>query len=191
MQSNWYDFPLANMDYSTTSSASCSFPLQTTPSLSAPPSRSSHGNSRSQETLPTVQTSSSGLDINLEGSPARSLLPSTNSKESNCTENKKKYLLRVARNPARPKNSSSESSCHKKFFFNDLDEFKNGFESWMKNQFKDPLFCWDSFELENPLRKEKLPNKEDLMEELEFVWDAYQSDRAAFFLVPKQVGAFA
>ncbi|EPS45850.1 hypothetical protein H072_275 [Dactylellina haptotyla CBS 200.50] len=100
-------------------------------------------------------------------------------------DNKKKYLLRVARNPA--VSCSTESSRHKKFFFDDVNEFRNGFESWMKSQFFDPLFCWDSFELENPQRKAVLSSKEDVIDELEFVWDTWRTDRVGFLLVPKNI----
>ncbi|KAK6530649.1 hypothetical protein TWF281_007488 [Arthrobotrys megalospora] len=101
-------------------------------------------------------------------------------------EAEKRYLLRVARNPARPR-TSSESPGHKRFSFDNMNEFGSNFEIWVKSQFYDPPFCWKSWEFECPSRKERFTNNAEVMEELEFVWDAYRTNRAALFLVPKQV----
>ncbi|KAK6530648.1 hypothetical protein TWF281_007487 [Arthrobotrys megalospora] len=99
----------------------------------------------------------------------------------------KKYLLCITRNPALSKPFSSEGSGIKKFFFDDLNEFRVNFDVWMKNQFYDPAFCWGFWEIENPLTKQRFTNTEAVVENLEFTWLAYRSTEAAFYLVPKQI----
>ncbi|EWC48925.1 hypothetical protein DRE_00230 [Drechslerella stenobrocha 248] len=111
------------------------------------------------------------------------------SKENEKDRSGKRYLLRVARNPSRRNCSSLESSGHKKFFFDNVKDFRHSFEKWMANQFTEPAFCWDDWEFENPLREERLPSQDELVNEMEFMMDAYRSDRTAFFLVPKRVEA--
>ncbi|KAK6514815.1 hypothetical protein TWF506_007177 [Arthrobotrys conoides] len=102
----------------------------------------------------------------------------------------RKYLLRVARKPALPKGTSSETSSSKKFYFDDMEEFKANFENWMKAQFYDPGFCWGLWELENPGRQERLSDMQAVVDELEFMLLAYRSNEAALFLVPKQFDGF-
>ncbi|KAF3208292.1 hypothetical protein TWF192_002815 [Orbilia oligospora] len=96
-----------------------------------------------------------------------------------------KYLLRVARKPALPKGTSSETSSSKKFYFDNMEEFKANFENWMKTQFYDPEFCWGLWELENPGRQERLSDMQAVVDELEFMLLAYRSNEAALFLVGK------
>ncbi|TGJ72779.1 hypothetical protein EYR41_004649 [Orbilia oligospora] len=105
---------------------------------------------------------------------------------SNCGR-EGKYLLRVARKPALPKGTSSETSSSKKFYFDNMEEFKANFENWMKAQFYDPGFCWGLWELENPGRQERLSDMQAVVDELEFMLLAYRSNEAALFLVGKHL----
>ncbi|KAJ6257400.1 hypothetical protein Dda_8289 [Drechslerella dactyloides] len=128
-------------------------------------------------------------EFDLETRSIKEAAPSKENEKENQKE--KKYLLRVARNPSARKRATSEASRHKRFYFNDMDEFKREFDAWMVRQFHEPAFCWNAWEFENPLRKERLPSQDELFDELEFVMDAYRSERAAFFLVPKGIEGVA
>ncbi|RVD83709.1 uncharacterized protein DFL_005488 [Arthrobotrys flagrans] len=112
--------------------------------------------------------------------------PPATAQKPNCGR-EKKYLLLVARKPALPKGTSSETSSSKKFYFDNMEEFKANFENWMKVQFYDPGFCWGWWELENPERQQRLPDIQAVIDELEFMWLAHRSNEAALFLVGKHV----
>ncbi|KAJ6257402.1 hypothetical protein Dda_8291 [Drechslerella dactyloides] len=101
----------------------------------------------------------------------------------------KKYVFQVARKPALPKHTTSETSLPKKFLFDDMDEFRKGFESWMTFQFHDPPFSWDTSEFENPDRSVRLQSLDELVAELDFkyVMDPHLSRNAGCFLVLKEV----
>ncbi|KAK6359125.1 hypothetical protein TWF696_000291 [Orbilia brochopaga] len=101
---------------------------------------------------------------------------------------KKKYILRIARKSRPRKQISSESSRPKDFCFDEIREFEGTFEIWMKQRFFYPMFSWDAWEFENPVRQERLTTQDELIDELQFMICAYRTETVAFFLVPKEVG---
>ncbi|EPS36481.1 hypothetical protein H072_10009 [Dactylellina haptotyla CBS 200.50] len=97
----------------------------------------------------------------------------------------KKYTVRIRRRDRSPNQQSSEKKGPQKFQFDDIDEFQRDFEAWMFQTFSDPVFCWQAWEFENPKSNERISDLEGMADELEFIWDAYRTEGAAFFLVPK------
>ncbi|KAF3921265.1 hypothetical protein ABW21_db0206332 [Orbilia brochopaga] len=97
----------------------------------------------------------------------------------------KRYQLLISRNPAVP--YSTEKPGHRKFSFDTFEEFLRNFDAFMQSEFNEPLFEWGNWELLNPKSKLRLSNTEDVMNDLDFTFVAFDKQRAALWLVPKEV----
>ncbi|EPS43146.1 hypothetical protein H072_2930 [Dactylellina haptotyla CBS 200.50] len=112
-------------------------------------------------------------------------VPNTTIEHSNYSDYKnEEYQLIVRRYPINP--SSSEPRGLRRFSFNSLDEFPTNFEIWLKEQFTDPSFNWDHWELMVPESRCRLSSVFDVRDELDFQYAAYRSFKAALYLVAKE-----
>ncbi|EPS37527.1 hypothetical protein H072_8809 [Dactylellina haptotyla CBS 200.50] len=95
----------------------------------------------------------------------------------------KRRMLHIARR--HEPSESEEAKGPKRFFFENISEIRQDFEEWMTTNFFDPEFSWACWELVNPHRNSRLSSVGELVEELEFTFLCYQTDRLALLLVRK------
>ncbi|KAK6542048.1 hypothetical protein TWF694_007820 [Orbilia ellipsospora] len=97
----------------------------------------------------------------------------------------KKYTLRVRRQEKHTDHRTVKNRGPQKFQFDSMEEFRDRFETWMIQTFSDPLFDWREWEFEDPKGSDRISDLDALADELEWIWDAYRTEGAAFFLVRK------
>ncbi|EGX44053.1 hypothetical protein AOL_s00210g214 [Orbilia oligospora ATCC 24927] len=98
---------------------------------------------------------------------------------------KKRYDISVRR-PSKGANSPSiEQPGPKIFTFNDLTEFRSGFEHWMKSEFVDPLFSWDEMLLFNSLEGGPLRSLEEVVTSIKQILFWYRTPEVALYLLMK------
>ncbi|KAF3938798.1 hypothetical protein ABW19_dt0203226 [Dactylella cylindrospora] len=95
-----------------------------------------------------------------------------------------KYILLVSRYSTKP--SSGEYHGYSKFTFDDFDDFRKNFESWLRSEFREPPFCWDTMEFLNDLRKARLRDIDEVIDDLRGSFIHYRSKEASLYLVAKK-----
>ncbi|EPS38998.1 hypothetical protein H072_7234 [Dactylellina haptotyla CBS 200.50] len=97
----------------------------------------------------------------------------------------RKLQLLISRNPAI--SPSTEAPGHRTFIFDSHEDFVRNFDVFMKTQFNDPGFNWEGWELMNPITRVRLPSAEAVFNDADFTFLAHARERAALYLVPKDL----
>ncbi|KAF3917117.1 hypothetical protein ABW20_dc0106137 [Dactylellina cionopaga] len=105
---------------------------------------------------------------------------------SNVRDNRKNFLLRVSRRPA--KNSSTEKKGYQNFEFDGFEEFKETFETWMSSVFTDPPFCWKDMDLYNDNLQSILSDTDEVIDDLDGTFTHYNKQKAVLYLIMKEKG---
>ncbi|KAF3916107.1 hypothetical protein AA313_de0200482 [Arthrobotrys entomopaga] len=100
---------------------------------------------------------------------------------------RKRYTVRIKRQGENSDHGTAEKRGPQKFQFDSMQEFRDNFESWMMAKFSDPVFDWRAWEFEDPKDSDRFSDLDDLAEQLQFIWDGYRTESAAFFLVRKEL----
>ncbi|EPS35778.1 hypothetical protein H072_10760 [Dactylellina haptotyla CBS 200.50] len=114
-----------------------------------------------------------------------SIAPSKSAEASSIKPHKKIYSILIKRGPST--SISRESSGTKRYAFDSFDELRDDFDDWMRTNFSDPLFSWDSFKLvgPNPQKQSDINNIENLVDEFEWASLARDVSTVAYFLDEK------
>ncbi|KAK6525696.1 hypothetical protein TWF281_010747 [Arthrobotrys megalospora] len=133
------------------------------------------------------QSNTLSVDPSSNATPIVPRSPQHRSSQSNSANSSpRKYLLSISRHPANP--NSLEVQGYKKYWFEDFEDFEENFEDWLKSQFFDPMFGWDTMEFYNDHRGMKFTSLEEITNDLEGSFTHYRSTRASLYLVMKDKG---
>ncbi|KAK6352321.1 hypothetical protein TWF730_009151 [Orbilia blumenaviensis] len=103
---------------------------------------------------------------------------------STTSTKEKKYQLLISRKPAIP--GSSEHPGHRVFTFDGFEEFARNFDAFLYQEFTDPMFSWDEWELMNGVTGARLDGTNAVIKDLDFTFLVHMNNRAALFLVAKE-----
>ncbi|KAK6349252.1 hypothetical protein TWF730_010003 [Orbilia blumenaviensis] len=95
----------------------------------------------------------------------------------------KKYQLIVKGKPL--KTPSKEPRRQRRFTFEDLDEFHLEFDTWLRQEFTDPPFCWEKAELFNADSEANLRSVQEVADDIEHWFIQFRSKIAALYLTPR------
>ncbi|KAK6513790.1 hypothetical protein TWF506_008226 [Arthrobotrys conoides] len=102
---------------------------------------------------------------------------------STTSTKEKRYQLLISRKPAIP--GSSEHPGHRVFTFDGFEEFARNFDAFMYQEFTDPVFNWESWELMNGVTGARLEGTNAVIKDLDFTFLVHMNNRAALYLVAK------
>ncbi|KAK6339747.1 hypothetical protein TWF718_009141 [Orbilia javanica] len=102
---------------------------------------------------------------------------------STTSAKEKRYQLLISRKPAIP--GSSEHPGHRVFTFDGFEEFARNFDAFMYQEFTDPAFNWEEWELMNGVTGARLEGTNAVIKDLDFTFLVHMNNRAALYLVAK------
>ncbi|RVD87844.1 uncharacterized protein DFL_002051 [Arthrobotrys flagrans] len=96
----------------------------------------------------------------------------------------KRYQLLISRKPAIP--GSTEHPGHRVFAFDGFEEFARNFDAFMYQEFTDPAFNWEGWELMNGVTGARLEGTNAVSKDLDFTFLVHMNNRAALYLVARE-----
>ncbi|KAF3175833.1 hypothetical protein TWF788_008302 [Orbilia oligospora] len=103
---------------------------------------------------------------------------------STTSTKEKRYQLLISRKPAIP--GSTEHPGRRVFTFDGFEEFARNFDGFMRQEFTDPVFNWESWELMNGVTGARLEGTNAVIKDLDFTFLVHMNNRAALYLVAKE-----
>ncbi|KAK6498943.1 hypothetical protein TWF481_011514 [Arthrobotrys musiformis] len=103
---------------------------------------------------------------------------------STTSTKEKRYQLLISRKPAIL--GSTEHPGHRVFTFDGFEEFAKNFDAFMYQEFTDPAFGWESWELMNGVTGARLESTNAVIRDLDFTFLVHMNHRAALYLVAKE-----
>ncbi|KAK6331284.1 hypothetical protein TWF730_004371 [Orbilia blumenaviensis] len=124
------------------------------------------------------------LDPNIGSSTEKPKNSDSSSHTPSMTSYQKKYSLSVARHPRRL--SGTEGRRRKVFEFDNSKEFEQHFEKWMKDQFTEPPFSWNSSGFSDPKTGETWFNMDDFTDDLILFLVGQREQEAVRYLIARE-----
>ncbi|KAF3901335.1 hypothetical protein ABW20_dc0107895 [Dactylellina cionopaga] len=126
--------------------------------------------------IPTPQNTQSPAPIP-SGEAATSTIPVI----SNISN---KYTVWIRPRDVRP-GTTFKQSGPKKFTFNNISQFRSGFERWMVETFHELNFSWQKWEFENMHSRLRISGMNEMADEIECLCEVEGNEKPGFFLILK------